>query len=130
VTPYCSVPLVLMLMGACAHVPKPVTRSMESVAHPAAPEAVTAPAAPMLSVGSDPVLAPPAAPAAREADMEMHRGHTMPEPKTPSAPAAMGAAYTCPMHAEVKADQPGSCPICGMALVQQQTERPPKDGTQ
>ena len=24
--------------------------------------------------------------------------------------------YTCPMHAEIKQDGPGSCPICGMAL--------------
>jgi P-type Cu+ transporter len=24
--------------------------------------------------------------------------------------------YTCPMHPEVRADQPGSCPKCGMAL--------------
>lgn len=25
--------------------------------------------------------------------------------------------YTCPMHPEVQSDNPGSCPICGMALV-------------
>src|SRR5262245_60287251 len=32
-------------------------------------------------------------------------------------PEAMpGAIYTCPMHPDVKSDQPGSCPICGMAL--------------
>src|SRR5450756_1837667 len=24
--------------------------------------------------------------------------------------------YTCPMHPSVKADKPGDCPICGMAL--------------
>src|SRR5262245_8636860 len=24
--------------------------------------------------------------------------------------------YTCPMHAEIVRDKPGSCPICGMAL--------------
>jgi len=24
--------------------------------------------------------------------------------------------YTCPMHPTVKADKPGSCPICGMSL--------------
>ena len=27
-----------------------------------------------------------------------------------------GAAYTCPMHPEVRQKGPGSCPICGMAL--------------
>ncbi|MBT3397316.1 MAG: hypothetical protein HN423_09090, partial [Alphaproteobacteria bacterium] len=24
--------------------------------------------------------------------------------------------YTCPMHPEVRQDEPGSCPDCGMAL--------------
>ena len=28
-----------------------------------------------------------------------------------------GAQYTCPMHPEIVRDAPGSCPICGMALV-------------
>lgn len=27
------------------------------------------------------------------------------------------AQYTCPMHPEVVADQPGDCPKCGMHLV-------------
>ena len=27
-------------------------------------------------------------------------------------------SYTCPMHPEVKSDEPGSCPICHMPLVQ------------
>ncbi|HEX9233205.1 MAG TPA: heavy metal-binding domain-containing protein, partial [Candidatus Acidoferrum sp.] len=26
------------------------------------------------------------------------------------------AIYTCPMHPEIRQDQPGYCPICGMAL--------------
>jgi len=30
--------------------------------------------------------------------------------------AAKGATYTCPMHPEIVQDEPGSCPICGMAL--------------
>jgi len=37
----------------------------------------------------------------------------------PSAPAAAqptSAMYTCPMHPGIVRDQPGSCPICGMAL--------------
>ena len=33
---------------------------------------------------------------------------------TTAAPA--GARYTCPMHADVAAPAPGSCPACGMAL--------------
>jgi len=31
-----------------------------------------------------------------------------------SAPA--GTIYTCPMHPQIRQTQPGSCPICGMAL--------------
>ncbi|MEX1026021.1 MAG: heavy metal translocating P-type ATPase [Planctomycetota bacterium] len=27
-----------------------------------------------------------------------------------------GTIYTCPMHPEIERDEPGSCPICGMAL--------------
>ncbi len=27
-----------------------------------------------------------------------------------------GAKYTCPMHPEIERDEPGDCPICGMAL--------------
>ncbi|MBX8785006.1 heavy metal translocating P-type ATPase [Ochrobactrum sp. GRS2] len=33
-----------------------------------------------------------------------------------TTPAIKGAQYTCPMHPEVIRDEPGSCPICGMAL--------------
>jgi Cu+-exporting ATPase len=36
-----------------------------------------------------------------------------PEPR-PAAPA--GTTYTCPMHPEIVRTEPGSCPICGMAL--------------
>jgi Cu+-exporting ATPase len=37
------------------------------------------------------------------------------EPVTTPAPAVR-TTYTCPMHPEIVRDQPGSCPICGMAL--------------
>jgi Cu+-exporting ATPase len=33
------------------------------------------------------------------------------------APAPKGAQYTCPMHPEIVQVGPGSCPLCGMALV-------------
>ena len=35
-------------------------------------------------------------------------------PSTPQLPG--GATYTCPMHPQIRQAQPGSCPICGMAL--------------
>ncbi|MBC7548211.1 MAG: copper-translocating P-type ATPase [Polaromonas sp.] len=28
----------------------------------------------------------------------------------------LGTVYTCPMHAQIRQDQPGDCPICGMTL--------------
>ncbi|MBN8242749.1 heavy metal translocating P-type ATPase [Nitratireductor aquimarinus] len=31
-------------------------------------------------------------------------------------PMPRGTQYTCPMHPEIIRDEPGSCPICGMAL--------------
>ena len=34
------------------------------------------------------------------------------KPRTPPA----GTIYTCPMHPQIQQPQPGSCPICGMAL--------------
>src|SRR5437870_5048969 len=37
--------------------------------------------------------------------------------QTPQSRAAgEGAVYTCPMHPEIVRSEPGSCPICGMAL--------------
>ena len=35
-------------------------------------------------------------------------------PQPPSATA--GTVWTCPMHPEIRRDEPGACPICGMAL--------------
>jgi Cu+-exporting ATPase len=36
------------------------------------------------------------------------------EPETPTA--LTRTQYTCPMHPEIVRDEPGECPICGMAL--------------
>ncbi len=33
-----------------------------------------------------------------------------------AAPAATKVEYSCPMHPQIVRDQPGSCPMCGMAL--------------
>ena len=40
-----------------------------------------------------------------------------PAQSQPLPPVRAGAQYTCPMHPEIVKDAPGSCPICGMALV-------------
>jgi Cu+-exporting ATPase len=37
------------------------------------------------------------------------------------SPAFKGTIYTCPMHTEVRREQPGNCPKCGMTL---EPERP------
>jgi Cu(I)/Ag(I) efflux system membrane fusion protein len=34
-----------------------------------------------------------------------------------TAPGAEPATYTCPLHPQIAAKAPGSCPICGMTLV-------------
>lgn len=34
-----------------------------------------------------------------------------------ASPDKDAAYYTCPMHPQIRADQPGQCPICGMNLV-------------
>ncbi|MGQ0675448.1 MAG: copper-transporting P-type ATPase [Rhodospirillales bacterium] len=44
----------------------------------------------------------------------MHHDHAH-HAATP-VPAPAGAIYTCPMHPQVRQAEPGSCPICGMAL--------------
>jgi Cu+-exporting ATPase len=46
-----------------------------------------------------------------------HHGHAHAAPAAPAAPPKAGAQYTCPMHPQIVRDAPGSCPLCGMALV-------------
>jgi len=43
-----------------------------------------------------------------------------------AAPAAEGTVWTCPMHPQIRRSEPGSCPICGMAL---EPEMPTADDT-
>jgi Cu+-exporting ATPase len=49
-----------------------------------------------------------------------HHGHAMRAASATThragAAAAAAGSYTCPMDPEVRADGPGACPICGMAL--------------
>jgi len=54
----------------------------------------------------------PHAAQAAHAGHAMHAAHA---PKPRAAAAATGS-YTCPMDPEVRADAPGACPKCGMAL--------------
>ena len=43
------------------------------------------------------------------------KGHAI-APAAPPAVRAETALYTCPMHPQIRQPNPGSCPICGMAL--------------
>ncbi|HEY8427679.1 MAG TPA: heavy metal translocating P-type ATPase, partial [Sandaracinaceae bacterium] len=46
-----------------------------------------------------------------------HVGHCCAHARSaPPAGAAGASRWTCPMHPEIVRDEPGSCPICGMAL--------------
>jgi P-type Cu+ transporter len=42
--------------------------------------------------------------------------HSKPAPIVPSVLGAQGTIFTCPMHPQIRRNEPGSCPICGMAL--------------
>ncbi|MEJ7731149.1 MAG: heavy metal translocating P-type ATPase [Polyangiaceae bacterium] len=50
------------------------------------------------------------------ADPDRYLGVNAAGKATPPPAPLEGARYTCPMHPEVVRDEPGSCPICGMAL--------------
>jgi hypothetical protein len=53
----------------------------------------------------------PASPLAAEAPVRAPTTPSVgPEPRS-------DAAYTCPMHPEIRRSQPGRCPLCGMDLV-------------
>ncbi len=43
-------------------------------------------------------------------------GEFVGDSKPPPRPPALGTEYICPMHPEIVSKEPGSCPICGMAL--------------
>ena len=55
--------------------------------------------------------------------MESHRHHDHRHAGSPGVQASPplaspleGTVYTCPMHPEIRQDQPGNCPKCGMSL--------------
>ena len=52
---------------------------------------------------------------AHDAGHACHHGSREQE-SLPATVALPGTKYTCPMHPEIVRDEPGDCPICGMAL--------------
>ena len=42
--------------------------------------------------------------------------HAYMTPRESKTTPKLGTIYTCPMHPQIRQNQPGNCPICGMAL--------------
>ncbi|HTF71898.1 MAG TPA: heavy metal-binding domain-containing protein, partial [Edaphobacter sp.] len=52
-----------------------------------------------------------------DTELPLLQPHSVTVPPAAGAPKmAASGKYTCPMHPEVQADKPGTCPKCGMAL--------------
>lgn len=75
------------------------------------------------------VAAPSNAGSAASGQDTEHQGHGTPSPalsldsaspKGAAAPDPAEAAFTCPMHPEVRSSQPGTCHKCGMTLVKKE----------
>jgi hypothetical protein len=98
--------------------------------HPAHPATDAAPpsAELLLAHGSLAALQPTAdLPLAAEAHAHEHHAHehATAEPNARDENPGASSSWTCPMHPEVLRDGPGSCPLCGMHLVQKKASPPP-----
>ncbi len=62
-----------------------------------------------------PVASPPDSASQPAAHADNTHAAPSADSRTVRAPAT-AAVYTCPMHPEIRRGEPGSCPICGMAL--------------
>ena len=92
---------VMVLFAACATPPPPKPSHLD-------PASAEAPEAPLPPKSTALVIEP------------------VPE-DAPKAPAPTVSGYSCPMHPEVQAAEPGRCPKCGMNLAPK--EPPPAGGT-
>ena len=99
----------LVLAGCATTTPAPRFWAV-GPADAEAPEAASPPPAPALS-GEQAPSEPAGATPTPAAGHEGHQSHSIP------AQDPHEAAYSCPMHPEVKQATPGTCPKCGMTLV-------------
>jgi hypothetical protein len=113
------VPIALLLLPGCG---RPITLQPLPARHPASPQAPEAPVQPAPSaLTQQPEATPargsaPASPAPPSSPMPPpSAGHAHEAPEHQHE-ASAPAVYTCPMHPDVQASEPGSCPKCGMAL--------------
>lgn len=94
--------LMLILTAGCARTCLPALPD----GHPASPEAQEAPPPERSDVLAIKDPLPDPVPPEMKAE-----GHTsVPEGRP---------AFVCPMHPNVRAQEPGKCPVCGMGLVKQ-----------
>lgn len=116
--------LTALALTACASVPPPATRAPNNPASPEAPEGPIRKLelfAPMEA--PPPAMAQPSSPDAAMAGMDHSKmGHSLPEAK-PATMDSPAQTYTCPMHPHIAEPKPGTCPICGMALVKKPKEK-------
>ncbi len=94
-----------LLLGGCGTEPPQGEIPKDHPAHPGAPATPLAPASTTLS-SAQPDL-----------------GTEAEEPKPPEFVPAPNGAYVCPMHPEIRSDQPGRCPKCHMKLVKKEAGR-------
>jgi hypothetical protein len=110
------VPLLALLLSACAGTTPPPRFSVLDPADPKAPESAVEPRSTLLE---RPPEQPTASPAASEPTLMGHEHHT----ESPPGQASNAAdVYSCPTHSQVREAKPGKCSICGTTLVKQ----PPK----
>lgn len=100
------------------------------VGHPAHPGTDAAPSSPEVLVAHGtlaPVQSMPGQPPMAEAHAHEHHAHEHAAVASDArdAQAEASSSWTCPMHPEVLRDGPGSCPSCGMHLVQKKASPPP-----
>ena len=117
------VTVLTLALGGCVG---PVEIAPLPYAHPANPDA---PAGRTTRVGSA-LDAPPARTGGAPADGSAAAGmdHSKMGPGgggmgtahdgMKMEPAARGEQFQCPMHADVRSDKPGRCPVCGMKLTE------------
>lgn len=102
--------VLALALGGCVG---PVEIAPLPYAHPAHSEA---PAGVVPEVGTTLHATPPAADGESADSMAMSHGSMAHDAANP---AQADGRFQCPMHAEVRSDKPGRCPVCGMKLVEQ-----------
>jgi hypothetical protein len=124
-------PAAALLGGSCASYTPPPPVGIEHPASENAPSPGVAPVGARLipddldrEVRPADVPGPGKGHQQPEARQEPGAGHSHPghEPGSATTPAGE-ATYSCPMHPEVKQNEPGRCPKCGMKLVEQKKDK-------